>query len=78
MGFSVFLSGVVIAMAARTAATRLNDENSLIVLLLCPFADVSNLHIVASLGCFLSYKRRVTLVEGFLSESFFGRFFGGD
>ena len=42
--FSGVLSGVVVAMAARTAATRSNDENSLFVLQLCPFADVSNLH----------------------------------
>ena len=48
--FSGVLSGVVVAMAARTEATRSNDENSLFVLQLCPFADVSNLHC----GCFLS------------------------
>ena len=58
----------MVAMAARTAATRSNDENSLFVLLLCPFAVVSNLHC----GFIRLFpKRRVTLVEGFSSESFF-------
>ena len=67
--FSGVLSGVV---AARTAPTRSNDENSLFVLLLCPFADVSNLHC----GFIrLFSKRRVTLVEGFSSESFFWKVF---
>ena len=66
--FPVFLSGVVAAMAALTAATRSNDENSLFVLLLCPSADVSNLHC----GFIRLFpKRTVTLVEGFSSESFF-------
>ena len=66
------LSGVVVAMAARTAgATWSNDEN-LFVLLLCSFADVSNLH------CgfiWVSPKRRATWVEGFLSESFVWKVF---
>ena len=65
--FPGVLSGVVVAMAARTAETRLNDENSPFDLLLCPFADVSNLHC----GFIRLFpRRRVTLVEGFLSESF--------
>ena len=73
--FSGVLSGVVVAMAARTAVTRSNDENSLFVLLLCPFADVSNLRC----GFIRLFpKQRVPLVEGFSSESFFGRFFGRD
>ena len=62
-------------MAAHTASTRSNDENSLFVLLPCTFADVSNLH-CGFIGLFT--KRIVALVEGFSSESFFGRFFGGD
>ena len=70
--FSGVLSGVVVATAARTAATRSNNENSLFVLPLCPFAVVSNLHC----GFIRLFpKRRVTLVEGFSSESFFGMVF---
>ena len=73
--FFGILSGVVVAMAARTAVTRSNDENSLFVLLLRPFADVSNLHC----GFIKLFpKRRVTLVEGFSSESFLWKVFCGD
>ena len=70
--FSGALSGVVVAMAARTASTRSTDENSLFVLLLCPFAHVSNFHC----GFIRLFPTR--RVEAFSSESFFGRLFGGD
>ena len=66
------LSGVVVAMAARTAETRSNDENNPFDLLLCPFADVSNLY-CGFIRLFT--KQRVTLVEGFSSESFFWNVF---
>ena len=70
--FSGVLSGVVVAKDARTAATRSNDETSLFVLPLCPFADVSNLHC----GFIRLFpKRRVTLVESFSSERFFWKVF---
>ena len=72
MGFFRCFVWVVVAMAARTAATQSNDENSLFVLLLCPSADVSNLH---SGFIRLFPKRRVTLVEGFSSESLFSKVF---
>ena len=64
---SSVLSGVVVAMAGRTAETQSNVENSPFVLLLCLFTDVSNLHC----GFIRLFpKQRVTLVEGFRQKVF--------
>ena len=56
----------------RCAAEISQPENSLFVLLLCPFPDVSNLHC----GFIRLFpKRRIILVKGFLSESYFWKVF---